>query len=89
MLWILIDFNAYPDPAFYFNADPDPSPLSQTSADPNLDLRQTLKSQKFNFFMKNIFKLGKITYQPRYLNFFVGLKNRRVPKLVSFRCSCC
>jgi hypothetical protein len=42
VLWIRIDFNAFPDPAFFLNADPAPYP------------GQTLKSQKSNFLQKNI-----------------------------------
>ncbi len=34
VLWILIGFNAEPDPAFYINADPDPDPGSRTNAEP-------------------------------------------------------
>jgi hypothetical protein len=34
VLWILIGFNADPDPAFYLNLDPDPDPGSQTNTDP-------------------------------------------------------
>ena len=45
VMWIRIDFNAYPDPAFYLNADPDPNPECQTDADPG----QTLKSQEKPF----------------------------------------
>jgi hypothetical protein len=51
-LWIRIDFNAYPDPAFFLNADPDPG--SKTNADPAPYRGQTLKSQKLNFLHKNI-----------------------------------
>jgi hypothetical protein len=45
-LLIRIGRNADPDLAF-LNADPNPG--SQTNADPNPDLGQTLKSQKVEF----------------------------------------
>ncbi len=45
VFWILIGFDADPNPAFYLNADPDPDPESQTDADPG----QTLKSQEKPF----------------------------------------
>ncbi len=41
MLWIFIDFNADPDPAFYLNVDPDADLGSQTIADPDADPDQT------------------------------------------------
>ncbi len=56
MLWIRIGFSADPYPAFYLNAYPDPDPGSRTSADPDPDPDpdQTWKSQKLNFYLKNI-----------------------------------
>jgi hypothetical protein len=60
VLWIRIVFNADLDPAFYLNADPDPG--SQTNADPDpypdSDPGQTLKSQKVEFYVENIFQVG-------------------------------
>jgi hypothetical protein len=61
VLWIRIAFNADPDPAFYLNADPDtdPDPGSQTNEDPGgSGSGQTFKSQKVEFYMKNILKVG-------------------------------
>jgi len=51
VFWIRIGFNAHPDPALHLNADPDPDPDpgSQTNADQDPDLFQTLKAQKFEF----------------------------------------
>ena len=45
-LWVRIGFNA--------NPDPDPDLESQTNADPDPYPGQTLKSQMFNFYTKNI-----------------------------------
>jgi hypothetical protein len=61
VLWIRIGFSAHPDPAFHLNADPDPDPDpgSQTNADQDPDLFQTLKAQKFEFLHE--------TYSVRYL----------------------
>ncbi len=50
MLWIRITFITNPDPAFYLCADP-PDPGSQTNADPDLDLGQTLQSLKVGLFL--------------------------------------
>jgi hypothetical protein len=54
-LWIGIDFNADPDPAFYLSADPNPAPDpgSHTNADP--DPGQTFKSQKIEFLLESGF----------------------------------
>ncbi len=42
-----------PGPAFYPNVDLDPDPGSETNADPDPELDQTLKSQKDDFYMKS------------------------------------
>jgi hypothetical protein len=47
LLWIRIDFNADPVPAFYLNAGPDPG--SKTNADPDPDPGTILKSQSVEF----------------------------------------
>jgi hypothetical protein len=44
---------------FITNAEPDPEPGSQTNADPDQDPGQTLKSQKVEFYMKNILNIAK------------------------------
>ncbi len=71
MLWIRLGLIADSQiQLFYLNADPDPDPASQTDPDP--DPGQTSKSQKFEFYMKVIHKVGNrsknipVRYLKRY-----------------------
>ncbi len=52
---IRIGFSADPDPGFYLNEDPDPG--SKTSANPDLDPGQTIKSHKVELSHEN--KIGR------------------------------
>ncbi len=81
MLWIRIGFTADPTPAFYLNADPDPDTKEQTNADP--DPGQTSKSQKLNFYMKNILKVGTVKGKKHTYNCTKNLFERQETRFIS------
>jgi hypothetical protein len=53
-----VKISHFPDPAFDLNADLDPGSQTNADQDRDPDPGQTLKSQKVNFYMKNILKVG-------------------------------